>query len=246
MNWKVLLLGVFATAATSACPVNMNELYYDLNTTFSIRAVRNLESVCNTDAHYYCPTSHECPNNGILWCKQELGNWSCSTSHGFPMDRIVDEVEVYCHEPYPNWIFTPTCKIYYSTRSKSGMPAGPIHEDKIPEFKSTASDVFLIAAVGLLTFVVVAALCTAVDEPIRSNPERSRPKEHKKRTVQDEKADPDSINDGCVICVENKRIYAAVPCGHTLCCNACQAKIANGKCPFCRAKIERLFRYYNS
>jgi len=48
----------------------------------------------------------------------------------------------------------------------------------------------------------------------------------------DEKAT--STNEQCVICLENKRIYA-LDCGHLISCAACRDALGERACPFCRA-----------
>lgn len=251
MNWQVLLLGIFTTATGCVADTQVNEEYYDLNTTFTMMMISDTVRALyrQDDAHYRCPSKHECPNDGVLWCKREQGNWSCWSNGGLPMGREISNVNVRCNEPYAGWIYSPTCIVNYSTRFKSGAAAAePVHSVKLPEFESQLTPDCLLM-LGFLLLVLPMSVLTCVfegaQERAKSNPEQVL-SQTRQRPVQDEIADPDNINDACVICQENKRLYAAVPCGHTLCCDACRTKIAHNKCPFCRAKIEKLFRYYNS
>ena len=46
----------------------------------------------------------------------------------------------------------------------------------------------------------------------------------------------DDTNELCIICFEEKRNIAFVPCGHWMCCSACTPRVQ--ECPVCRAEIQ--------
>jgi baculoviral IAP repeat-containing protein 2/3 len=42
----------------------------------------------------------------------------------------------------------------------------------------------------------------------------------------------------CVICLENARSHACIPCGHKILCEECAPTMyQQGKCPICRAEV---------
>lgn len=49
----------------------------------------------------------------------------------------------------------------------------------------------------------------------------------------------------CICCNENKRNVVFVPCGHSVCCNACSQKIkdSSNACPICRATVSCYVNY---
>jgi len=55
----------------------------------------------------------------------------------------------------------------------------------------------------------------------------------------------DSLNDdkACIICLENERCVALVPCGHLCLCRECCG--TQTKCPVCRTPITNFLRTYN-
>ena len=50
----------------------------------------------------------------------------------------------------------------------------------------------------------------------------------------------------CVVCMENPREVAFIPCGHIICCQACGETIRAGsnKCPMCRGSLQGVLRVY--
>ncbi|KAF4525627.1 hypothetical protein B566_EDAN001226 [Ephemera danica] len=54
----------------------------------------------------------------------------------------------------------------------------------------------------------------------------------------------DSSEKECCICIASAREVAFVPCGHTVCCSACSARLND--CPVCRKKIKTKLTLYFS
>ncbi len=54
------------------------------------------------------------------------------------------------------------------------------------------------------------------------------------------------INDEslCIICKQNKKIYAVVPCGHLIFCESCREKYKSDECPICRSSIEKTLKIF--
>ena len=53
----------------------------------------------------------------------------------------------------------------------------------------------------------------------------------------------------CVVCMNNPREVAFIPCGHIVYCQACGQHIHGtqpNRCPTCRVPIQNLLRVYNS
>jgi len=49
----------------------------------------------------------------------------------------------------------------------------------------------------------------------------------------------------CIICLDESRKYALLPCGHFCLCENCVARVPNNKCPVCRNEIQDILRIYN-
>jgi len=47
----------------------------------------------------------------------------------------------------------------------------------------------------------------------------------------------------CIICLENERCVALIPCGHLCLCRECSG--TQKKCPICRTPIQDLLRTYS-
>lgn len=47
----------------------------------------------------------------------------------------------------------------------------------------------------------------------------------------------------CILCTENPRVIAYIPCGHTV-CMSCDEKLIDKPCSFCRAPIVDRLRLY--
>lgn len=52
--------------------------------------------------------------------------------------------------------------------------------------------------------------------------------------------------ESCVICLQSKREYAFVPCGHFCICGDCSVGVANidGRCPICRREATHLMKIF--
>jgi serine/threonine protein kinase len=49
----------------------------------------------------------------------------------------------------------------------------------------------------------------------------------------------------CVVCLENVRNHACIPCGHKVLCEECAPNIEQqGKCPICRAEVTYCTKIY--
>jgi baculoviral IAP repeat-containing protein 2/3 len=49
----------------------------------------------------------------------------------------------------------------------------------------------------------------------------------------------------CVICLENARSHACIPCGHKILCQECAPTIEQqGKCPVCRAELSHCTKIF--
>lgn len=48
----------------------------------------------------------------------------------------------------------------------------------------------------------------------------------------------------CLICIENKRIYTALPCGHLIACASCKQQIETRRCPMCNAENKGWLRTF--
>lgn len=55
---------------------------------------------------------------------------------------------------------------------------------------------------------------------------------------------PDEEDKLCVVCLDNTKQYAIVPCGHLCVCHDCSQHLV--LCPICRIKKEDILRIYNS
>lgn len=50
----------------------------------------------------------------------------------------------------------------------------------------------------------------------------------------------------CVICMDQLKQGAFVPCGHMCCCETCGKEMANKNCPICRAKVTSFLKIFNA
>lgn len=96
---------------------------------------------------------------------------------------------------------------------------------------------------GLLGGISLAALAALGEHclckrPASPKPRRPRPRKCK---VKDEVAA--TQEEECCVCKENRRIYAAVPCGHLLLCNVC-FKETPSQCYLCNKEVEKLCRIF--
>lgn len=49
----------------------------------------------------------------------------------------------------------------------------------------------------------------------------------------------------CVICLENEKRYAVIPCGHLCLCVCCADLIrGSGQCPICMTKVDDIYKIY--
>lgn len=64
----------------------------------------------------------------------------------------------------------------------------------------------------------------------------SQPSRPRLSIVEDEKAS--SHVEECLVCKENRRIYAAMPCSHLVVCATCKRKLKTSRCPVCNAESE--------
>ena len=49
----------------------------------------------------------------------------------------------------------------------------------------------------------------------------------------------------CIICLDDAKVNAAVPCDHLLCCDTCADEVIQSKqCPLCRAHVTSLLKIY--
>lgn len=46
----------------------------------------------------------------------------------------------------------------------------------------------------------------------------------------------------CVVCLDNERAYAIVPCGHLCVCGGCVGRVK--ECPICRGRIQSILKIY--
>ena len=46
----------------------------------------------------------------------------------------------------------------------------------------------------------------------------------------------------CVVCLDNERTYAIVPCGHLCVCGGCVGRVK--ECPICRGRIQSILKIY--
>lgn len=85
----------------------------------------------------------------------------------------------------------------------------------------------------------------ALDESARVETEKAAEFDMASLVGADEKA-PASSNSECVVCLENEKRLAMVPCGHRCLCFACAKQLQKPyKCPVCRAAITSALRVFN-
>ena len=61
---------------------------------------------------------------------------------------------------------------------------------------------------------------------------------------QPREAQPES-ND-CVICLDQTKTHAIIPCGHHCVCQACATALAGGICPICRGEVKGVMQIFIS
>ena len=61
-------------------------------------------------------------------------------------------------------------------------------------------------------------------------------------------ADADGPTDACVICMDAKKDWACVPCGHLAMCGACIATVKRqiGRCPICKQRNKQTMQVYKA
>lgn len=81
------------------------------------------------------------------------------------------------------------------------------------------------------------AAATAADGPDKVNEEQKTKKSEKNNIIDD----PGSSN-LCVLCLEEQKRLACIPCGHLATCVPCGHSLRS--CPICRRAIDAFVRIY--
>ena len=54
----------------------------------------------------------------------------------------------------------------------------------------------------------------------------------------------DSDREACVVCLDEAKSHALVPCGHKCVCGPCGERLAQGHCPVCRTAVTMSMRVW--
>jgi recombinational DNA repair protein RecR len=108
------------------------------------------------------------------------------------------------------------------------------HRDE-SKYQCTNQDYFCIMIASSLVFFLVLQTDPLDNRLAVEQPENSF-------TQQDEKAS--TSDHECLICKDNKRIYAMVPCGHLIACASCKLLLGTNPCPLCNKAHRKWLRIF--